>query len=101
MQVEARQKVHDLLTAAVKFYRLHVGHSCWLQKRDDLFFSLKRGLVLLSHSKPLTQSFKNALVRYKIKAMGPMRERSQQRVVWGRRKEDCMHVYISKTTCLV
>lgn len=70
-----------------------MGHSCWLQKRDDIFFSLKKGLVVLSPSRPLTQSFKNALVRYKIESMVPMRERSQQRIVCGRRKEDCMHVY--------
>lgn len=53
-----------------------MGHSCWLQKRDDIFFSLKKGLVVLSPSRPLTQSFKNALVRYKIESMVPMRERS-------------------------
>lgn len=64
VQAEARQKVRDLLTTAVKFYRLHVGHSCWLKMRDDTFFSLKKGLGLLSLSRPLIQSFKNALVRY-------------------------------------
>lgn len=81
-------EVQDLLTTAVKFYRLHVGLSCWLRKREDLYFNLKRGLVLLSPFSSLIQHFKNTLVRYKIETLGPVRERSQQRIVWGRRKED-------------
>lgn len=57
-------------------------------KREDLFFSLKEELVLLSLSSPLIQHFKNALVGCKIDTMGPMRNRSQQIIVWGRRKKD-------------
>lgn len=64
VQVETRQKVCDLLTTAVKFYRLHVGRSCCLKMRDDPFFSLKNRPGLLPLPRPLIQSFKNALVRY-------------------------------------
>lgn len=49
--------------------------------------------MVLFPSSLLMRSFKNALVRYKIEAMETMRETSQQRITWGRRKEECMHVY--------
>lgn len=44
VQVEARQKVCDLLTTAVKLYRLCVGRSCWLKMRDDTFSVWRMGL---------------------------------------------------------
>jgi len=57
-------------------------------EKERIYISVWRGPVLLSHFSSLIQHFKNALAGYKIEALGPVREKSQQRIVRGRRKED-------------